>query len=201
VACARIASEDLVNPLVSNRPVVAAALSISAKLCLTCGLCCDGTLFKDVQLQPGDDPATLKNAGLRVTSPKLQLRSPCLRQPCAALGADCRCRVYRDRPTYCRQFECLLLKSVLAGRTEIPAALRIIRTARQRAQKVGELLRQLGNDAEEMPLSQRFRSVVARVQRAGIDEETGELFAELTLAVHHLNLLLSDSFYPGDGVG
>jgi hypothetical protein len=31
------------------------------------------------------------------------------------------------------------------------------------------------------------------------DRKTSGLFGELTLAVHDLNLLLSDAFYPGPG--
>ncbi|MCI0536056.1 MAG: YkgJ family cysteine cluster protein [Verrucomicrobiales bacterium] len=178
-------------------PPIRATESAGQTLCLTCGVCCDGTLFKDVQLLPADDPAKLRSAGLRVTIPHSAFRIPHLRQPCAALGADCRCRVYADRPAYCRQFECLLLKSVLEGRTEISVALGVIRTVRQRAEKVRRLLRELGDGNDQMPLSQRFRRVARQIHNGDIDEATGDLFGELTLAVQDLNVLLNDAFYPG----
>jgi hypothetical protein len=92
----------------------------------------------------------------------------------------------------------LLFKSVAEGRTEIPAALRVIRAARRRAEKVRALLRELGNDAETLPLNRRFRGVAKEMPRRGTDKQTGHLFAELSGAVHDLNLLLSESFYPGD---
>src|SRR5262245_36009163 len=179
------APSGVMNLSVPNQPADPANL-VAQNLCLTCGLCCDGTLFKDVQLQSADDPAMLKRAGLPLSIPRSEFRIPRLKQPCAALGVDCRCGIYAARPSCCRQFECLLLKSALAGRTEIPAALRIIRIARQRAEKVRRLLRLLGDRDEQMPLSRRFRSVAKRIHEADIDEETGDLFGELTLAVHDL---------------
>jgi hypothetical protein len=33
------------------------------------------------------------------------------------------------------------------------------------------------------------------------DDETAEVFSRLTLAVHDLNVLLGDAFYPGPGHG
>ena len=115
-------------------------------------------------------------------------------QPCRALEG-CRCRIYRDRPTYCRQFECLLLKAVKAGRIETVAALRTIRSARRRAEKVKRLLRELGDDEEHVALSARFRRVKKRVEKGTPDLKTAELFGELTLAMHDLNVVLSAEFY------
>jgi hypothetical protein len=116
-------------------------------------------------------------------------------QPCACFDG-CRCQIYSDRPKYCREFECLLLKSVKSGRTDTPAALRIIRNARQRVDKVKRLLRDLGNSEEDLALSKRFRKVKRQVESAALNENTAEKFGELTLAVHDLNVLLSEAFYP-----
>src|SRR6188508_2374656 len=114
----------------------------SHHLCLDCGLCCNGVIFADVQLQPGDDTKGLESLGLSPVGRKESRRggdsaadskangqSLKFLQPCTALGNDCRCRIYPGRPKYCREFECLLLKSVVAGETESAAALGIIRTA------------------------------------------------------------------------
>jgi uncharacterized protein len=166
------------------------------QLCPTCGLCCNGVIFADVRLQPGDDAMALRGLGLPVEVPTSASRPPRLAQPCAAFDG-CRCRVYTDRPQYCRQFECVLLKSVRAGHTEAGAALRIIRTARSRAEKVRRLLQALGDSDEQLPLSVRFRRVGKRLKERDLDDETAETYGQLTLAVHDLNLLLGDAFYPG----
>ena len=166
------------------------------QLCLTCGLCCNGVIFANVGLQPGDDAARLRLLGLPVCTPPSKVRPPHPNQPCAAFDG-CRCRVYVDRPQYCREFECVLLKSINAGRTEPAAALRIIRTAHERADKVRHLLRALGDTDEHVALNARFRRTGKRLKERELDEETADLYGQLTLAVHDLNLLLSDAFYPG----
>ena len=165
-------------------------------LCPACGLCCNGVIFANVGLRPGDDAMRLRALGLPVSIPQSKLRPAHLVQPCAAYDG-CHCRVYADRPQYCREFECVLLKSVKAGHTEPGAALRIIRTARERADKVRRLLCALGDTDEQLPLSARFRRTGKRLKAGELDEETAELYGELTLAVHDLNLLLGDAFYPG----
>jgi hypothetical protein len=178
---------------------------MAGELCLTCGLCCNGGLFADVKLQPGDNPAQLRALGLPLTPLRKSASGAAapeaghrlrFAQPCAALDG-CRCRLYPDRPHYCREFECLLLQSVQTGRTEKAAALRIIRTAVQRADRVRFLLRELGDDEEQLRLAARFRRMARRVEREGLDEPRADLYGQLTLAVHDLNLLLSEAFYPG----
>jgi Fe-S-cluster containining protein len=178
-------------------------------LCLECGLCCNGVLFADVQLQPGDDAKRLELLGLsllgrngragkagaadsRAKTGKLKFA-----QPCAAFGGDCRCRIYPDRPKYCREFECLLLKSVIAGETKPAAARGIVRTARRRVEKVERLLRELGDADKHLPLTARFRRVQKRLEQEIPDQQTAAVFGQLTLAVHDLTVLLSDRFYSG----
>jgi uncharacterized protein len=170
-------------------------------ICLACGLCCNGVIFADVRLQPGDDAARLVAAGLPLKEDRgrrAEGKGRKLPQPCPAFDG-CRCRVYPDRPGYCRQFECVLLKSVKAGRTPVTQSLRVIRDARQRADKVKRLLRELGDTDEQTALAARFRRTARRIERIGFDEKTADLYGQLTLAVHDLNFLLSEAFYPGTG--
>ena len=181
--------------------------SVAEKLCLTCGLCCNGVIFADVQLQKGDDPTKLEAIGLRIScvskrkaAQGLPLKSEAavpkrkFPQPCAAFDG-CHCRIYADRPRYCREFDCALLKSVNAGEVKTTEALRTIEKARKRAEKVRQLLRQIGDKDEQVALSLRFRRTAKRMQQINLDQPTSHLFGELTLAVHDLNLLLSERFY------
>jgi len=168
-----------------------------ANLCLECGLCCNGVIFADVELQPIEFkclefkvqiPATRRKNGQRAVAK--------LPQPCAAFDG-CRCRIYAERPSYCRQFECLLLKNVQAGRLEHAAASRIIRTAKERAEKVLALLRDLGDTDEQSALSLRFQRAATRYEKASLADGKAETYADLTLAVHDLNMLIREAFYPG----
>ena len=175
-------------------------------------MCCNGVIFADVQLQPGDDAARLRELGLQLSGVRLKARTmpsgqpkPSAHrarqglkfpQPCAALDG-CTCRIYSQRPTYCRQFECLLLNNVSAGRVQRETAAKIIGEARARADKVRRLLRELGDHEESLALSLRFQRMTAALEAAELDEETAARYGALTLAVHDLNCLLSEAFYPG----
>lgn len=167
--------------------------SIPAKLCLSCGLCCNGVLFRDVELQPDDDAKKLAALGLPIERLKTKTRFP---QPCAALGEDCRCGIYTQRPQRCRQFDCALLQSAVAAKISVPTALSIIQQAHRRAEKVRRFLRVLGDEDEQLALSLRFKRTRRRIESGEIDAGTAEAFGDLTLAVHSLNVLLSQRFYP-----
>jgi hypothetical protein len=168
----------------------------TAPICLACGLCCNGVIFANLQLQPSDDADRLRALGLPISSPRGPRQPPHLTQPCAAHDG-CRCRIYPDRPKYCHDFECALLKGVKLGRTQPAEALRVIRTARERAEKVRRLLRELGDRDEHVSLSVRFRRTTTRIKGADLSEETADLYGQLTLAVHDLNLVVHEAFYPG----
>ncbi len=187
---------------VNHVPDLESSNSTDENLCLSCGLCCNGVIFADVKLERGEDAARFQAFGLPIrcsggrkpSTAGAKPGSASFPQPCAALDG-CRCRIYADRPSYCRKFECLLLKSVNAGRTEPAEARRIILTAQRRADKVKRLLRALGDNAEGTALSIRFRQTARRMEKGGLPQETARLFGELTLAVHDLNLILGKEFY------
>jgi hypothetical protein len=171
-----------------------AADTLAGELCLACGLCCNGVLFKDVELQAGDDGARLEALGLPVCDSG---KTSKFSQPCAALCADNRCRLYAERPARCREFECALFKAVLAGDLALSAALRTVQTAQQRAGKVRRLLRQLGDTRDHLALSLRFKRTRQRLESRALNAAATATFGDLTLAVQALNLLLSARFYPG----
>lgn len=177
------------------------------QLCLHCGLCCDGTLFRDVELQPGDDAGKLRALGLPLRSRRReeadQLKFP---QPCSALCSDLKCRVYADRPARCREFECAVFKAVAVGKAELPAALKTIRQTRQMAEKVRRLLRELGDAGKGVALAKRFKRVKRKFDEGelpdGLDAETAyDRFAELSLAVHELDMRLRTKFHPDPSDG
>jgi hypothetical protein len=148
-------------------------------------------IFADVLLQAGDVPERLQRLGVPVKT--AGPRAPSFSQPCAALEG-CRCRIYADRPKYCRQFECLLLKRLAAGEVQPPAAERVVARTLRQAEKVRRLLRLLGEVSEGKPLASRFR-LASRRQEKGRDHQT-QIYSELTLAFHELTLALGEFFYP-----
>jgi uncharacterized protein len=164
-------------------------------LCRACGLCCDGTLFDLVKLEPGDDARKLKALGLPVSMSRGKTPVARFPQPCSALCEDRSCRLYANRPWQCRTFECQLFKDAKAGRTTFAAALPVVKQARRRADHVRRLLRELGDTDEHRALGERFHRTSERLEAGGADEAAMAKFADLSLAVHKLKLLSHKKFY------
>ena len=167
----------------------------SEKLCGACGLCCDGTLFDLVKLEASDDAAKLKALGLPVTVSRGKAPIARFPQPCAALCQDRLCRLYADRPWQCRVFECGVFKDAKAGRITYASAHRLVKQARQRADKARRLLRQLGDAEEHRALGERFHRMSERLESGPTDAAANAKFADLSLVMHHLKLQALDKFY------
>jgi len=156
-------------------------------LCLECGFCCNGVLFADVKLQADDNPSRLRSLGVPVSGSRF-------RQPCSA-WEDCRCRIYSDRPRYCRDFECLLLKSLKSSRVDYPIALGLVRSTQAKVEQVRKLLRSLGDKDERSSLRERFLRTSKRLESGRWTKADAALYSELTLAFHDLDQVLRRSFY------
>jgi Fe-S-cluster containining protein len=160
------------------------------QLCPNCGLCCDSTLFADVELRRGDDPRRLRKLGLDVlqkTKTKLAFT-----QRCACFDGR-HCKIYADRPNRCRLFECGLLQQVRSGQMTAATALKQIQQARALADKVRRLLAESGQLDEAMALAHRY----AEVMNAPVDfskEGDADRRGELLMAVSDLMQRLEREF-------
>lgn len=153
-----------------------------AKLCPACGLCCNGVLFGDVELQRGDDAKLLSKLGVELFR---KGRKTAFAQPCACL-VNGLCRIYSDRPKRCATFDCGLLKRVQTGKLAAPAALKKISEAKRRSAEVLKLVRQLGHKDESRPLNQRYAAIMAEPIDMSADEADIERRGELMMAVSKL---------------
>ena len=159
------------------------------QLCPNCGLCCDSTLFADVELRPGDDPKQLAKFGLALA--KKGRMKLAFAQPCACFDGKF-CNIYNDRPKRCRSFECGLLKKVNAGEMQPAAALKKISEAKALANKVRDLLQLLGQSHDKMALSKCYAQAMGEpIDLAG---DNSERRGELMLAVNDLMQLLQKDF-------
>ena len=146
-------------------------MNSAEQLCLACGLCCDGALFDNVRLVAGDDAAKLRALGLPVAVSRAKVPVARFPQPCAALCADRTCRVYANRPSQCRSFECGVFKDLQAGRIDFAAALRLVKQARRQVNHVRRLLRELGDTEEQRSLNERFRRTKQRLEAGGAEAD------------------------------
>jgi Fe-S-cluster containining protein len=137
------------------------------QLCPQCGLCCDGTLFADVELRAADDAKRLAKLGLAVKK-KGRVKFA-FAQPCACFDGKL-CQIYRERPKHCRSFECGLLKKVNAGEMKSSAALKKISRSKATLKKLQDLLGTFEEDDEGAALSERY----ARAMRSPVDLASGK---------------------------
>jgi Fe-S-cluster containining protein len=161
------------------------------QLCPNCGLCCDSTLFADVELRAADDTKRLKQLGLTLvqkTKSKVAFA-----QPCACFDGKL-CGIYADRPRQCRKFECGLLKRVDAGEMEAGVALKKISEAKILSGKVRGLLRSVGQNDERLALTKRYSQAMSAPVDLSASENDSELRGELMLAVNDLMRMLQRDF-------
>jgi hypothetical protein len=127
-------------------------------LCTTCGLCCDGTLFADVELVGPAEVARLEIMGMDVENENRN--TGLLSQPCAALRGT-RCGIYAHRPKCCRVFQCHLLQNAQRGAVTVERALEQIADAREQIRQVRAMLDRLGNRDEGLPIKERCAETLA----------------------------------------
>lgn len=96
-------------------------------LCRGCGLCCDGSLFTHVALEP-DEVERLRAMGIPTRTQRSG--TDVLPQRCSALnGRDC--RIYGERPSSCAQYQCLLAEALVEERITLEAAQQVVRKAQR----------------------------------------------------------------------
>lgn len=136
-------------------------------LCVECGLCCDGSLFRFLPVEPAE-VERYRSLCLPVVTQSGRLAMPL---PCSKLEARC-CTVYADRPTGCRTFVCHLGRRLELGDASFAEALKIVREAQRRI----EVLRTAWPGPE--PVVQRA------TQAATLDQAPGEPAVEALRSVH-----------------
>jgi uncharacterized protein len=122
------------------------------ELCQACGLCCNGVLFADVKLRPADRSDRLSALGAALAKNGNRLVLP---QPCSCFDGKL-CRIYADRPSLCRAFECHVLKRAVAGALSQAGARSIVSQTLREARTVRALLLRLGDTNEDLPLTLRY---------------------------------------------
>lgn len=96
-------------------------------LCVECGLCCDGSLFRFLPVEPSE-VEKYRALGLPVVTQSGRLAMPL---PCSKLTERC-CTVYAQRPSGCRTFVCHLGRRLELGDVTFPDALVVVREAQRR---------------------------------------------------------------------
>jgi Fe-S-cluster containining protein len=164
--------------------------SLTDMLCTQCGLCCDGSLFADVELASADEASALEVMGLEIEEEDDD--RGLLLQPCRALKGT-RCSIYLHRPDCCRTFECRLLQDAQRGTVSSAEAKQKIVTALQQVKHVKLLIGQLGPDQPQLPLKERYAEALA-FSDAVRAPKLNRTRVELETAMTTLERLIKKSF-------
>lgn len=96
-------------------------------LCVACGLCCDGSLFRFLPVE-ASEVEHYRALSLPVVTQSGRLA---MRLPCSRLEKRC-CTIYEQRPSGCRTFVCHLGRRLELGEVGFEEALRIVHEAQRR---------------------------------------------------------------------
>ncbi|MCP3137051.1 YkgJ family cysteine cluster protein [Pyxidicoccus xibeiensis] len=142
-------------------------------LCLRCGMCCDGTLFTHVSLQP-TEVAALQQRGLPLS--QRADGSPALAQHCAALDGRT-CTVYADRPASCRRYHCQLFAALAEKEVSLDEALAVVDEAQALVAAAGEALPP-ASEGEPRSVMQRARRAEPLPPESQAARERAEAFLD-----------------------
>jgi hypothetical protein len=121
-------------------PPAAPGRAEGSRLCLACGLCCQGLLHARARLQD-HEAGTAHRLGLPVVATEpgnAAFSLPCPRHQ------ENRCTVYDERPSPCGGYQCGVLQRYLSGDATLAASLAIV----QRTQELtASLRRRIGGGA------------------------------------------------------
>jgi hypothetical protein len=165
--------------------------SLTDTLCTRCALCCDGSLFADVELAGRAEATRLEVLGLEIEDGDT---GALLSLPCAALEGR-RCGIYPHRPECCRTFECRLLQDVRRGAVSVERAGEQIAEALGRIARVRALMAQLGYRRGRLPLRERCAEALAKDANAAPDAKRKR--AELEAEMSALEKLIRKTFLGG----
>jgi Fe-S-cluster containining protein len=119
-------------------------LNSANRLCTSCGMCCDGTLFQFVNVGIEDRERAIAT-GLELHDRR---GDSSFDQPCRFF-CNSECGIYEKRPPVCVDFRCSLLKKIDCGEIPLDEAYAKVRAVRALQMS----LEKFCPDAKSMPLS------------------------------------------------
>lgn len=147
-------------------------------LCMACRLCCDGTLFDFVRVDPDEEPV-LASVGVEVVSADDDgSRGFCQPCPVRSGGEGGGCGCYAARPATCRKYSCVTLQDVDRGVIGLEEAHKRVSVVRAAAGAMEALI----------PAGQSLAAVLGAVNRGEAADP------QLLLRAGVMNLLLDRHF-------
>lgn len=162
-------------------------MSDSLNICLSCGLCCDGTLVGHVQLSNEELP-TLKG----LMDVENENNNGFFLQPCNKYCNGC--SIYSQRPKQCADFNCGLLKSVEQKELDFDSATTVIKVIKQKKNTIEQKLVTL--NIELLSQSFYFKMVELKklLQQTNTESSLTQSHIDLISELEQLDTLMASKF-------
>ena len=126
-------------------------------LCMVCGLCCDGTLFKTAAVDPDERLTELQECGVQI---HIENERRCLLFPCTAYE-DHICKAYHnERAKICAEYQCKLLKQCLTGKITWDEAAEVVHSTQLHKKKLKANLKKVYRARTGESLPDTFRRFI-----------------------------------------
>lgn len=167
------------------------------KICVACGICCDGTLFSFAHLKPGE----------RGNLPdKIEVNSysregnDYFRLPCGYFKSQC--TIYdRQKASVCSEYRCQLLRDFDAGKVTLEDAMEIVKETLKMRDDIIEQYRNITAGSRQICLTQLIRELGKSEDIPGRDRN-GSVTNDLLLARCNIfEALLTKYFRSADDFG
>jgi len=159
----------------------------SSNICLSCGLCCDGTILGFVQLDNDEMPALKKIMDIEDEKGNGFFLQPC-KKYCDG------CTIYSQRPKQCGLFECGLLKSVEKKEIKFESALEIVNVVKQKRSAIAKNVALLNIELHSPSFYFRMVELKKLLEKNKAESSLTQNHLELIADLAHLDGLLSNEF-------
>ncbi len=163
-------------------------MSDPTNICLSCGLCCDGTLIGFVQLESEELSPIRKLMEIEETGENGMFFLPCNELGCNG------CNIYSQRPKACRNFECGVLKSVEKKELTFDKATEVIDVVKQKKIAIEKQVATLQIELQSKSFHFKMLELKKLFRKDKSELFLSESHQELKLKLSELEKLLSKSF-------
>jgi hypothetical protein len=160
------------------------------EICLACGFCCDGTLFDNARLQPGEwgTLPELIEANYLKSGEKEYFRLPCP-------YFNGKCTIYNKKKAgICSLYRCQLLTDIANKSISQDEALNIIHNVKMLKKEITSLTRHIPKISDNMPFREILSILYDLNTKEDVPEIAGQLINIVTVKCNILDALLIKHF-------
>lgn len=159
----------------------------SLNICLSCGICCDGTLIGFVQLDPEEVPVVKEFMDIEEEKGNGFFLQPC-KKFCDS------CTIYPNRPKQCASFECGLLKSVEQMEVEFDSAVEMVKVVKQKKVAIEEKLAAIQLDLQSQSFYFKMVELNRLLRKKMAESSLTQSQQELLSDIEELDSLVMKNF-------